>query len=72
MSLYRTIYAPSGEAFEVSPDRADDLVLNMGWSNTAPKPSRARRSKVEMRADEPQITEPEQEEPEAEASYDGE
>lgn len=37
MSLYRTVYAPDGSPFEVSPERASDLVLNQGWSNTAPK-----------------------------------
>lgn len=37
MSLYRTVYDPSGTGFEVPPERASDLVLNHDWSNTPPK-----------------------------------
>lgn len=34
--LYRTVWDPAGVPFEVAPERAADLVLNKGWSNTAP------------------------------------
>lgn len=34
--LYRKVWAPDGTVFEVPPEKASDLVLNKGWSNTAP------------------------------------
>jgi hypothetical protein len=37
MALYHTIYAPDGVPFEVSPERASELILNQGWSNTPPQ-----------------------------------
>jgi hypothetical protein len=36
MDLYKTIWSPTGEPFEIAPELANDLVLNKGWSNTKP------------------------------------
>ncbi len=35
--MYCKIYAPNGEAFEVSRERADRLVLQEGWTQTKPE-----------------------------------
>lgn len=45
MDHYRMIYDPNGVPFEVVPERAADLVLNHGWSNTAPKTKTAKKAK---------------------------
>ena len=34
--MYCKVYAPNGEPFEVSRDRADTLVLEEGWTQTKP------------------------------------
>lgn len=34
--MYVRVYAPNGEPFDVSRDRADHLILNCGWTQTAP------------------------------------
>jgi len=34
--MYCKVYAPNGEPFEVSRDRADKLVLEEGWTQTKP------------------------------------
>jgi hypothetical protein len=34
--MYVKVYAPNGEPFEVTRDRADRLILNEGWTQTAP------------------------------------
>lgn len=34
--LYKVIWSPKGELFEVAPDLADELVLNKGWFNSKP------------------------------------
>ena len=36
IDLYRKIYSPEGTMFEVPPEKAADLILNKGWSNTPP------------------------------------
>ena len=35
--MYCKVYAPNGEPFEVSRDRADKLVLEEGWTQTKPE-----------------------------------
>ena len=35
--MYCKIYAPNGEAFEVSRERANKLVLQEGWTQTKPE-----------------------------------
>lgn len=63
--LYRVIYDPSGVSFEVPPDRAADLVLNKGWSNTpttkktATKKTSYKKAKAadELAADTEEVTE---------------
>lgn len=37
MASYVTIHSPTGEPFEVWEERASDLILNYGWSRTAPE-----------------------------------
>jgi hypothetical protein len=37
MSLYKTVYDPKGEPFEVGPETAAQLVLNKGWTQTPPE-----------------------------------
>lgn len=37
MASYVTIHSPTGEPFEVGEERASDLILNYGWSRTAPE-----------------------------------
>lgn len=34
--MYVRVYAPNGEPFDVSRDRADTLILENGWTQTAP------------------------------------
>lgn len=34
--MYVRVYAPNGEPFDVSRERADQLILNEGWTQTAP------------------------------------
>lgn len=46
MSQYRTIYDPNGVPFEVTPERAAELVLNLDWSNTPPKSKTAKKGKA--------------------------
>ncbi|MBS3648858.1 hypothetical protein KEU06_09590 [Pseudaminobacter sp. 19-2017] len=36
MAHYRMVWSPEGVPFEVTPDKADDLVLNKGWFNSKP------------------------------------
>lgn len=31
---YKRVYAPNGEPFDVPEDRANNLVLNKGWTQT--------------------------------------
>lgn len=64
MDLYRTIYDPNGVSFEVPPDRAADLVLNKGWSNTPPEKKTATKKNFkkfkaadELAADTEEVTE---------------
>lgn len=48
-NFYQKVYAPDGSMFEVSHERAADLVLNKGWSNnpaTAKKSAPKRAKKV--------------------------
>lgn len=52
--MYTRVYAPNGEPFDVTRDIADNLVLNQGWTQTAPE------RPVEP---EPEPVEDEQEEP---------
>jgi hypothetical protein len=33
-----TVYDPKGEMFEVTPARARDCIVNLGWSPSPPKP----------------------------------
>lgn len=35
--FYKKVWAPDGTMFEVTHERASQLVLNKGWSNTPPK-----------------------------------
>lgn len=49
MSLYRTVYDPSGVAFEVPQERASDLVLNHDWSNTAPKAAKKAKASATVK-----------------------
>lgn len=37
--MYVRVYAPSGEPFDVSRDRADHLILNAGWTQSVPEDS---------------------------------
>lgn len=46
--MYRTIYDPKGVPFEVPPERAAQLVLNKGWSNTPPKKSSKKKTKASV------------------------
>lgn len=34
--MYVRIFSPDGEPFEVSRERANNLILNEGWTQTAP------------------------------------
>lgn len=34
--MYVRVYAPNGEPFDVSRDRADRLILEEGWTQTPP------------------------------------
>lgn len=34
--MYVRVYAPNGEPFDVSRERADHLILTCGWTQTAP------------------------------------
>ncbi|UVD36469.1 hypothetical protein RCXUPER_51 [Rhodobacter phage RcXuper] len=34
--MYVRVYAPNGEPFDVSRDRADHLILACGWTQSAP------------------------------------
>lgn len=34
--MYVRVYAPNGEPFDVSRDRADHLILTCGWTQSAP------------------------------------
>lgn len=34
--LYIRVYAPNGEPFDVVRDVADNLLLNLGWTQTEP------------------------------------
>lgn len=34
--MYVRVYAPDGEPFDVSRERADHLLLNCGWTQTQP------------------------------------
>ncbi|RUW56732.1 hypothetical protein [Mesorhizobium sp. M8A.F.Ca.ET.021.01.1.1] len=36
MNLYKTIWSPAGEPYEIAPELANELVLNKGWSNVKP------------------------------------
>jgi hypothetical protein len=36
MDLYKLIWSPTGEPFEIAPELASELVLNKGWSNVKP------------------------------------
>ncbi|QIV65927.1 hypothetical protein Cp1R7AA1_222 [Mesorhizobium phage Cp1R7A-A1] len=36
MDLYKKIWSPAGEPFEVAPELANELVLNKGWFNVQP------------------------------------
>lgn len=64
MELYRTIYDPNGVSFEVPPDRAADLVLNKGWTNTQTEKKTATKKNFkkvkaadELAADTEEVTE---------------
>jgi hypothetical protein len=43
--LYRKVWAPNGTSFEVPPERAAQLVLNEGWSNTPPQADIKKKTK---------------------------
>lgn len=65
MELYRKIYDPDGIAYEVTPERASNLVLNEGWSNL-PKANKTANKKIkkikaadELAADTEEVTEDE-------------
>lgn len=49
MSLYHDVWAPDGTKFEVPPEKAADLVLNQGWSNTPPKSETPSKKKGKLR-----------------------
>lgn len=34
--VYKTVYSPEGECFEVIRDRANHLILQHGWTQSAP------------------------------------
>lgn len=65
MSLYHKVWAADGTMFEVLPEKAADLVLNKGWSNTPPQPvtkasKKARPAKVTTPvADTPEVNDSE-------------
>jgi len=56
MDLYRAVYDQNGQMFEVAPERAADLVLNKGWSNTAPKKASKKGKAPAVVKDEPAPT----------------
>lgn len=65
MSILTKVYAPNGEAFELPHERANDLVLNKGWTK-----SRVEDVPVlEMIPHEPDIAPVEVEEPVAPSRY---
>lgn len=35
--MYHRVYAPNGEPFDVTRDRADRLILQEGWTQSKPK-----------------------------------
>lgn len=37
--MYVRVYAPNGEPFDVSRDRADHLLLNCGWTQAPTEPA---------------------------------
>lgn len=45
MDIYRKVWSPDGAMFEVTPEKASELVLNEGWSNTPPKAKKSRDTK---------------------------
>lgn len=62
MNLYQTIYDQDGTPFEVTPERAAELVLNKGWSNIPPAKKTAKRkyekkAAVEITADTEEVSE---------------
>lgn len=72
MSAYKRVYSPDGEPFDVATQRANDLILQHGWTQQppvasepeeeAPKKTRRSRKKVEEPVEEPAVEE--QDEPE--------
>lgn len=34
--MYTRVYAPNGEPFDVTRERADTCILNLGWTQTPP------------------------------------
>jgi hypothetical protein len=50
--LYRKVWAPDGTSFEVPPERAAQLVLNEGWSNTAPQEKKKTSKKASKKVEE--------------------
>ena len=45
--MYIRVYAPDGEPFDVTRERADKLILNYGWTQTQPKPVKKKRATTE-------------------------
>lgn len=37
--MYIRVYAPNGEPFDVTRERADKLILQDGWTQTQPQPT---------------------------------
>lgn len=46
--MYVRVYAPNGEPFDVSRDRADHLILNAGWTQSVPEDSPVEQADVEV------------------------
>ena len=46
--MYVRVYAPNGEPFDVSRDRADHLILNAGWTQSVPEDSPVEEGDVEV------------------------
>ncbi len=42
--MYIRVYAPSGEAFDVTRERADKLILDQGWTQSPPTPAKKKKA----------------------------
>lgn len=48
--MYKTVYSPEGEMFEVPQHVFDDVILNKGWTQTKPLPAPPTPTKADKSA----------------------